>query len=352
MSGCTFYLFSQAVQMPISNETVINYTKPTEKINTVGKKNKEQIRVPAGIRFETPFRIITRLSAFLLFGIMAAIFILLSYESFPVFQKFGIKFITSSSWNPVSDKFGALASIVGTLVTSLIALLFGVPLALGSAFFMNELCPFKLRPVLSSMIELLAAIPSIIYGMWGLFVLVPLMSGTIQPAMIKYFGMMPFIGLFFKGPPFGIGTLTAGLILSIMILPFIASVSLQAFSTVPPSLREAAYGTGANVWEVCRKIIIPYTKTSIIGAIMLGLGRALGETMAVTFVIGNSHRLHTSLLAPGTTISATLANEFAEAFGDTYLASLLTLGLILFLITFIILMLTRLLLSTKRRMPV
>jgi phosphate transport system permease protein len=313
----------------------------------------EDFHLPSGLRFEGPFKILTRLSAILIIGVMAGIFLLLVLESVPVFHKFGFSFITSSSWNPVSNKFGALASIVGTLATSFIAVLFGVPLALGSALFLNELCPFKLRSPLTTMIELLAAIPSIIYGMWGLFVMVPIMSHFIQPALIKHFGHIPFVGGLFQGPPFGIGTLTAGLILSVMILPFIASVSLQAFATVPASLREAAYGTGANVWEVCRTVLIPFTKTSLIGAIMLGLGRALGETMAVTFVIGNAHRLSVSLLAPGTTISATMANEFTEAFGDTYISSLLALGLILFLITFVILMITRmLLLYDKRRIPV
>jgi phosphate transport system permease protein len=319
----------------------------------VPETGKADFPLPSGIRFEKPFRILTRLSAILIISMMAGIFILLALESVPVFHKFGFSFITSSSWNPVSNKFGALASIVGTLTTSFIAVLFGVPLALGSALFLNELCPFKLRSTLSTMIELLAAIPSIIYGMWGLFVMVPIMSHFIQPAMIKHLGHIPYVGVLFQGPPFGIGTLTAGLILSVMILPFIASVSLQAFATVPASLREAAYGTGANVWEVCRNILIPFTKTSLIGAIMLGLGRALGETMAVTFVIGNAHRLSVSLLAPGTTISATLANEFAEAFGDTYIASLLALGLVLFVITFVILMITRLLLLyDKRRIPI
>jgi phosphate transport system permease protein len=189
--------------------------------------------------------------------------------------------------------------------------------------------------------------------MWGLFVLVPIMSQKVQPTVIGWLGPLPLIGQFFQGPPFGIGVLTAGLILSVMILPFIASVSLQAFATVPVALREAAYGSGASAWEVCRRIVIPYTKNGLIGAIMLGLGRALGETMAVTFVIGNAHRIHASLFAPGTTISASLANEFTEAFGDMYLSSLLALGLILFVITFVVLVLTRFLLrSFNRKLPI
>jgi phosphate transport system permease protein len=241
----------------------------------------------------------------------------------------------------VTEKFGALAPIFGTLVSSLIAMLVGAPLALGVALFLNELCPFRLRPILTVTIELLAAIPSIIYGMWGLFVLAPFMAKYIQPTMIKWFGPLPVIGSLFQGPPFGIGMLTAGLILGIMVLPFIAAVSRQVFATAPPMLREAAYGLGASTWEVCRRVLIPYARTGILGGVMLGLGRALGETMAVTFVIGNAYRISGSLFAPGTTISASLANEFTEAIGDIYLSSLLALGLILFLITFSVLFLAR-----------
>ena len=309
-------------------------------------------RLASGTRFEPVFGFMTQFAAFLLIATMGAIFLLLLYRSFPVFHTFGFSFITSSSWNPVTNKFGALAPISGTILTSFIAILVGTPLALGVAFFLNEICPFRMRSLLITTVELLAAIPSIIYGMWGLFVLVPLMAKHIQPAMIGWFGPLPLIGGLFQGPPFGIGILTAGLILSVMILPFIASVSLQAFAAVPVALREAAYGTGASVWEVCRRILIPYTRNGIIGAIMLGLGRALGETMAVTFVIGNAHRIQASIFAPGTTISAALANEFTEAFGDMYLSSLLALGLILFVITFIVLMATRLLLhSINRSIP-
>ncbi|MBN2038076.1 MAG: phosphate ABC transporter permease subunit PstC [Chitinispirillaceae bacterium] len=310
------------------------------------------VRIASGTWFEPVFGFIARSAAFLLIAIMVAIFLLLLYRSLPVFQNFGFSFITSSSWNPVTDKFGALAPISGTILTSIIAILFGAPLAIGVALFLNETCPFRLRTVLTTTIELLAAIPSIIYGMWGLFVLVPIMAKHIQPPIIDLLNPVPFLGMLFEGPPFGIGILTAGLILSIMILPFIASVSLQAFASVPVSLREAAYGTGASVWEVCRRIIIPYARNGIIGAIMLGLGRALGETMAVTFVIGNAHRIQASIFAPGTTISAALANEFTEAFGDMYIASLLALGLILFVITFFVLMATRILLHSINRSAV
>jgi phosphate transport system permease protein len=309
-------------------------------------------RVARGSRFEPAFIFCSGSAAFLLFAAMASIFILLAYESRPVFHAFGFSFITGSSWNPVLDKFGALPAVTGTLITSFTAILIGTPLALGVALFLNELCPFRLRPVLSTTIELLAAVPSIIYGMWGLFVLVPIMAKTIQPVVIRTLGSLPLAGNLFQGPPFGIGVLTAGLILSIMILPFIASVSMQAFAAVPVALREAAYGTGASVWEVCRRIIIPYAKNGVIGAVMLGLGRALGETMAVTFVIGNAHRIKASLFAPGTTISASLANEFTEAFGAMYTSSLLALGLILFVITFVVLMISRVLLrSVNRKIP-
>ncbi len=309
--------------------------------------------VAFGSGFEPVFGFISRAAALMVVLVMAGIFAILCYQSFPAIKTFGLSFIFNSSWNPVTNKFGALPAVIGTLITSLVAVAFGAPLALGVAFYLNELCPFRLRSILTTTIELLAAIPSIIYGMWGLFVLVPIMSKIIQPAIINALGPLPIIGAFFAGPPFGIGMLTAGLILSIMILPFIASVSLQAFATVPVALREAAYGTGASVWEVCHRIILPYTKTGIIGAIMLGLGRALGETMAVTFVIGNAHRIQMSLFAPGTTISATLANEFTEAFGKMYLSSLLELGLILFAITFVVLVITRfLLMSVNRKIPV
>jgi|WetSurMetagenome_2_1015567.scaffolds.fasta_scaffold00441_7 phosphate transport system permease protein len=317
--------------------------------HTVVSRQSRKVR---GAWFEAGFAGISRAGAILLAATMTAVFVLLAYDSLPVFKTFGLSFITGSSWNPVLEKYGALPSIAGTIITSFVAILLGAPLALGVALFLSELCPFGLRPILTTTIELLAAIPSIIYGMWGLFVLVPIMATVVQPRIIAWLGPLPLIGGFFAGPPFGIGILTAGMILSVMILPFIASVSLQAFATVPVALREAAYGTGASTWEVCRKIILPYTRNGVIGAIMLGLGRALGETMAVTFVIGNAHRIQASLFAPGTTISASLANEFTEATSAMYVNSLLALGLILFVITFIVLVITRILLhSINRNLP-
>ena len=241
-------------------------------------------------------------------------------------------------------KFGALAPIYGTVVTALIAMIIGVPVSLGIAVFITELCPAVLRRPLGIAIELLAGIPSIIYGIWGLFVFAPLMQQYVQPLLINSVGHAPLIGRLFSGPPYGIGTLTAGIILAVMVLPFITSITRDVFETVPPMLKESAYGLGATTWEVVSKVVLPYTRVGFIGACMLGLGRALGETMAVTFVIGNAHRIAASIIAPGTTISATIANEFTEAESDLYLSSLIALGLILFVITFIILALAKLML--------
>jgi phosphate transport system permease protein len=298
-------------------------------------------RLTRGATLEPFFVWLTKLSAIVVMLLLAGIFVVLLVESLPALRKFGLGFFISSAWNPVKEQFGAIAPVFGTLISSAIAMLIGVPLALGIALFINELCPFRWKTILTVTVELLAAIPSIIYGMWGLFVLGPFMASHVQPFLIEWVGPLPVVGALFQGPPFGIGVLTAGLILGVMILPFIASVSRQVFATMPSMLRDAAYGVGANTWEVSRHVLIPYARTGLLGGIMLGLGRALGETMAVTFVIGNAHRIAVSLLAPGTTISATLANEFTEAVGDIYLSSLLALGLILFLITFAVLFLAR-----------
>ncbi|EPR36297.1 phosphate ABC transporter, inner membrane subunit PstC [Desulfovibrio sp. X2] len=296
---------------------------------------------PKGASFESAFVWLTRSAAILVMLVLAGICAVLLMDSLPALRTFGLSFLVSSSWNPVTVRFGALAPIYGTIVTSLIAMLIGVPLALGSALFLTELCPHRLRGILGTAIDLLAAVPSIIYGMWGLFVLAPFMATYVQPFVIEYIGPIPFIGALFQGAPYGIGIFTAGLILGLMILPFIASVSRQVFATMPPVLREAAYGVGATNWEFSLRVLIPYARSGLFGAIMLGLGRALGETMAVTFVVGNAHRIALSLFKPGTTISATLANEFTEAVGDVYLSSLLALGLILFLLTFVVLFVAR-----------
>ncbi len=298
---------------------------------------------------DAAFRGTTRLFALGVLVLMGGVVAALAAGAIPAFAKFGWSFLTSDAWNPVTEKFGALPAIYGTLVTSFIAMLIGIPLALGIAVFLTELCPLPLRRPIGTLIELLAAVPSIIYGIWGLFVLAPVLQNTVQPFLVDTLGEVPMIGALFAGPPLGLGILTAGLILGVMVLPFIAAVMRDVFSTVPPMLRESAYGVGATTAEVMRHIVLPYTRVGVIGGIMLGLGRALGETMAVTFVIGNAHRIKASLLAPGTTISATLANEFTEAVGDLYTSSLFALGFILFVITFIVLAAAKLMLLRLER---
>ncbi len=293
---------------------------------------------------DAAFRGTTRVFAFGVLLLLGGIIVALAAGSLLAFSTFGWGFLTSQAWNPVKENFGALPAIYGTLVTSFIALLIGIPLAFGIAVFLTELCPPRLRRPIGTLIELLAAIPSIIYGIWGLFVLAPFLQSTVQPALIAVLGPLPVIGFLFRGPPLGLGVLTAGIILGFMVLPFIAAVSRDVFLTVPTMLRESAYGVGATTSEVVRHIVLPYTRVGVIGGIMLGLGRALGETMAVTFVIGNSHRIMPSLLAPGTTISATLANEFTEAVSPLYTSSLTGLGAILFVITFLVLAAAKLML--------
>jgi len=283
------------------------------------------------------FRRLTQGFAIGVLLLLGAVIAALASGSTLAFHKFGLGFLVSEAWNPVKDVFGALPAIYGTMVTALVAMLLGVPVALGIAVFLTELCPRALRRPIGVLIELLAAIPSIIYGVWGLFVLAPLLQTTLQPALIDTLGNVPVIGALFQGPPYGLGVLTAGLILAVMVLPFIAAVTRDVFLTVPAMLRESAYGMGATTAEVVRAIVLPHSRIGIVGGVMLGLGRALGETMAVTFVIGNNHHITASLLAPGTTISASLANEFTEAVSDTYTSSLIALGLILFVITFIVL---------------
>jgi phosphate transport system permease protein len=296
-------------------------------------------------RFEDAlFRGTARAFAMGVSALLLAILLALLIGSIPTIRSFGIGFLWSSHWNPVTDVFGALPAIYGTLVTSLIAMVLAVPVGLGIAMFLTELCPPWLRRPIGVLVELLAAIPSIIYGIWGLFVLAPVLQMTVQPFLVDTLGNIPLLGILFAGPPLGLGILTAGFILAVMVLPFIASVSRDVFLTVPSVLRESAYGMGATTAEVMRQIVLPFTRVGVVGGVMLGLGRALGETMAVTFVIGNSHRIAASLLAPGTTISATLANEFTEAVGTTYTSTLVELGLILFVITFIVLAVARLLL--------
>src|SRR5436190_13243217 len=295
-------------------------------------------------RLDLLFRLATRFFAFLVLLLLAGIIVSLVAGSLPALRAFGPGFLTSAQWNPVTEQFGALVPIVGTLVTSFIALIIGIPVSFGIALFLTELSPIWMRRPLGTAIELLAAIPSIIYGMWGLFVLAPLFADHVQPWLIHTIGAAPIIGALFKGPPQGIGVLTAGFVLAIMVIPFIASVMRDVFDVVPPVLKESAYGLGCTTWEVVWNIVLPHTKVGVIGGIMLGLGRALGETMAVTFLIGNAHQLTTSILAPGNSIASALANEFTEAVGDFYTSALIQLGLILFVITFVVLALAKLLL--------
>lgn len=295
------------------------------------------------------FRHLTRGAAIGVLLLLSGVIISLIEGSLPAIRAFGFGFLWSQSWNPVTDKYGALPAIYGTILTSFIAMLIAVPVGLMIAFFLTELCPKWLRRPIGIAIELLAGIPSIIYGIWGLFIFAPFLQATLQPFLINTLGNVPGIGSLFSGPPYGIGMLTSGLILAIMVLPFVTSITRDVFEAVPPVLKEAAYGLGCTTWEVVRNVVLPYARVGVIGGVMLGLGRALGETMAVTFVIGNAHRISASVLAPGTTISATIANEFTEAVGDLYTSALITLGLILFVITFIVLAIARYMLMRIER---
>jgi phosphate transport system permease protein len=295
------------------------------------------------------FHQLTRAAAVGVLILLGAVIFSLILGSIPAFRAFGFNFLVEERWNPVTERFGALAPIYGTVITSFLAMLIAVPVGLLISMFLTELCPLWLRRPIGIAIELLAGIPSIIYGIWGLFVFAPFLQQTLQPFLITLFGPVPLLSSVFAGPPYGIGILTAGLILAIMVLPFITSISREVFEAVPPVLKEAAYGVGCTTWEVVRYVVLPYTRVGVIGGIMLGLGRALGETMAVTFVIGNAHRISASILAPGTTISATIANEFTEAVGDIYTSALIALGLILFGITFIVLAAARYMLMRIER---
>ena len=295
------------------------------------------------------FHQLTRFFAFLVLAILVAILASLFYGALPALKEFGAGFPFSADWNPVLDKFGGLISVYGTLSTSLIALLVAVPVSFGIALFLTELCPPALRAPLGVAVELLAAVPSIIYGMWGLFVFAPLFADYIQPLLSGTLGQLPFVGVLFQGPQNGIGILSAGLILAVMVIPFIASVMRDVFEVVPGILKESAYGLGASTWVVVWNVVLPYTRVGDIGGVMVGLGRALGETMAVTFVIGNAHRISPSLYEAGNSIASTLANEFAEASSDLHVASLIALGLILFFVTFVVLAISKILLMRLQR---
>jgi phosphate transport system permease protein len=280
-----------------------------------------------------------------LLGIIAS----LAIGAAPAFKEFGPSFITTVEWDPVNEQFGAAIAIVGTLATSIIALLIAFPISFGIALFLTEICPVWLRRPMGTAVELLAGVPSIIYGMWGFFVFAPLFADHVQPLLKSTLGNVPIIGQLFSGPMMGIGILAAGLILAVMIIPFISSVMRDVFEVVPQVLKESAYGLGCTKWEVVRKIVLPYTRTGVVGGVMLGLGRALGETMAVTFMIGNANKLSWSLFAAGNSISSTLANEFAEAATPLHVSSLFALALILFAITFIVLSAAKLMLAGMSR---
>ncbi|WP_246725118.1 phosphate ABC transporter permease subunit PstC [Beijerinckia sp. L45] len=305
---------------------------------TVFDRAKALARFKFGDRF---FHGLTFTAAIAVLILLGGVIVSLIIGSIPAIQEFGFGFLVTEVWNPVTDKYGAGAAIFGTLATSIIAMVIAVPIGVGIAIFLSELCPQPLRQPIGIAIELLAGIPSIIYGIWGLFIFAPLLQEYIEPSIIAFFGPIPGLNMLFAGPPYGIGIFTAGFILAIMVLPFISSISRDVFATVPPVLKESAYGLGFTTREVVGNVVIPYTRVGIIGGVMLALGRALGETMAVTFVIGNAHRISTSVLAPGTTISATIANEFTEAVGSLYTSALIELGLILFVITFFVLAIAR-----------
>jgi phosphate transport system permease protein len=289
------------------------------------------------------FATVTRLFAVLVLCSVFGILLVLVDGAWPALRTFGVRFLASKEWNPVTKEFGALAPLYGTVVTSVIALLVGVPVSFGIALVITELAPAWLKRPIGVAIELLAAIPSIIYGMWGLFEFAPVF-GRAQPWLTAHLGRVPLVGSLFQGPPMGIGMLTAGLILAIMVIPFMAAVMRDVFETVPPALRESAYAMGATTWEVVWKVVLPYARVGVVGGVMLGLGRALGETMAVTFVIGNAHDVNLSLFMPGNTISSTLANEFTEAVDPLYTSALLALALVLFVLSLVVLVVARLML--------
>ncbi len=306
-------------------------------------EQKSSARKAPSVLADFLFRKTTAAVAFLVAITLVAIMVSLVDEGWKALHTFGWHFFVTSTWDPVSNQFGAVVFIAGTLISSLIAMVIAVPVSFGIALFISELSPRWLRGPISAAIELLAAIPSIIYGMWGLLVFAPWFA-NVEPWITDHLGAIPGLGVLFQGPPMGIGMLTAGIVLAIMVIPFISSIMRDVFMITPPALKESAYALGSTTWEVARYVVLPFTRTAVTGGIFLGLGRALGETMAVTFIIGNANNLQASLLMPGSSIASVIANEFTEATSDLYRSSLLALGLILFLITFIVLVLAKLLL--------
>ncbi len=296
------------------------------------------------------FAWIAQAAAYLTLALLVGILLSLVFGAWPAIEKYGLGFLTRSVWDPVQNDYGGLVMIYGTLSTSLIALLIAVPVSFGIALFLTELSPAWLKRPLGTAIELLAAVPSIVYGMWGLLVFGPILAEYVQQPLQSAFANVPVIGAFVSGPPVGIGILSAGIILAIMIIPFIASVMRDVFEVTPALLKESAYGLGSTTWEVMWKVVLPYTKAGVVGGIMLGLGRAIGETMAITFVIGNMNQLDSlSLFQAANSITSALANEFAEAGEGLHQASLIYLGLVLFFITFVVLSLSKLLLAQLKK---
>lgn len=317
----------------------------SERNATSGAIDLHQQQVAKFRRQDKLFHYSTQAFAFLVLAALLGILVSLTIEAWPSLRAFGPSFLWTNLWSVPDDEYGALAAIYGTVVTSVIALVIAVPISFGIALFLTETCPIWLRRPLGTAVELLAGVPSIIYGIWGLFIFAPLFAEYIQPPIQAVLGDVPVIGGWFAGPPIGVGILTASIVLALMVIPFIASVMRDVFETVPHVLKESAYGVGCTTWEVVRNIVLPYTRVGVIGGVMLGLGRALGETMAVTFVIGNANRIVGSLFAPGTSIASTLANEFGEADPGLHIASLFSLGLILFVISFVVLAISRWLIS-------
>jgi phosphate transport system permease protein len=317
-----------------------------ETVDTTRSVPKDRSSALNRLKFaDNSFRIMTFAAALVVLALLLGVTISLFIGAWPAFSHFGLNFFISDAWSPPKEQFGAFAAIYGTVVTSVIAMVIGVPVGLGIAVFLTELCTPRLRRPIGIAIELLAGIPSIIYGIWGVYYLKPAMQAYIQPALIGSLGKIPGIGALFAGPPLGYGVFTAGLVLAIMILPFVTAIARDVFDTVPVVLKEAAYGVGATTFEVVGNIVLPYTRVGVIGGVMLALGRALGETMAVTFVIGNATHISTSILSQGTTISAMIANDFADADPGLFTSSLLALGFILFIITFLVLAAARLMLA-------
>jgi phosphate transport system permease protein len=318
-------------------------------LSKVTPTKKRAQAVQRGRHRDARFKGITLAAALAVLAIFVAIITTLVVGAMPSIKAFGFGFLTSEVWNPVTEKFGGLASIYGTIVSSLLAMMIAVPIGIGTAIFLTEICPRPLRRPIGIAIELLAGIPSIIFGIWGLFIFAPEFQATVQPWLIDLFADVPVLQDVLGGPPYGIGVFTAAFILSIMILPFVSAVSRDVFETIPPTLKESAYAMGCTTWEVMWRVVLPFARTGVVGGAMLALGRALGETMAVTFVIGNAHHILPSLFAPGTSISATIANEFTEADTVLYHSALIELGLILFFITFIVLAVAQIMLRALER---